>query len=68
MDGKDEPLPTWLIVVHPHKKHLLTITDPLADNDDRVYIGARSIEEAIGYVLMQNPELTYNDVLDHMEV
>ncbi|GAB3644794.1 hypothetical protein [Ramlibacter alkalitolerans] len=60
-----EVVPTFLIVVRPEKAHLLATDDP---NGDRVALGARSIFEAVGRVLVDNPHLCYDDILDHMEV
>jgi hypothetical protein len=60
-----EQTPTFLVVVHPDKAHLLTTPDP---NGDRIMVGAVTIADAIGQVLMDNPGLSYRDVLDHMEV
>lgn len=57
--------PTYLVVVHADKAHLLTTSDP---NGDRIAVGAVTLAEAVGKVLMDNPRLSYADVLDHMEV
>ena len=37
-------------------------------NGDRLAIGAVTIEEAVGCILMQHPVLSYDDIEDHMEV
>ena len=57
--------PTFQVIVEPGKEALLATPDP---NGDRVYVGATSLAEAIGAVLMANPELRYADVLEHLEV
>lgn len=54
--------PTYLIVFKQ------PISNAHVENVDRLYIEAHCIEEAVGIALMQNPTLTYNDILDHMEV
>lgn len=57
--------PTYLVIVHVEKAHLLTTSDP---NGDRISVGAITLPEAVGKVLMENPQLRYDDILDHMEV
>lgn len=57
--------PTYLIVVHQDKARLLATSDP---NEDRIHVGAVTLAEAVGKVLMANPRLSYDDILDHMEV
>jgi hypothetical protein len=61
----EDDTPSYLIVVHADKAHLLTTSDP---NGDRITVGATTIAEAVGKVLMENPGLSYGDVLDHMDV
>jgi len=46
-------------------KQPIETSDP---NGDRLTLGASSIKEAVGIALMANPHLSYNDILDHMEV
>ena len=58
----EEDTASYLIVF---KTEGLLTRDP---RDDRICVGGLSLAEAIGRVLMANPSLTYNDVLDHMEV
>jgi len=60
-----EDTPTFLIIVKEDKAHLLTTMDP---NGDRIAVGALTLAEAVGEVLMTNPKLTYDDIDDHMEV
>jgi len=57
--------PTFQVIVEPGKAALLATPDP---DGDRVYIGATSVAEAVGVVLMANPALRYADVLEHLEV
>lgn len=61
----EDETPTFLVVVKPEKAALLTTSDP---NGDRIAVGAATVEGAVGWVLMHNPGLRYEDVLDHMEV
>lgn len=61
----DDETPTFLIVVNEDKAAFLETSDP---NGDRIAVGAVTIAEAVGKVLMDNPRLSYNDILDHMEV
>lgn len=58
----DREGPTYLVVFNQ------PIEKPDDENGDRLYIAANSIEEAVGYALIANPTLTYNDIVDHMEV
>lgn len=57
--------PTYCIIVVSEKAAVLDTPDP---NGDRVAIGGVTLEEAIGKFLMANPHLSYNDIMDHMEV
>lgn len=59
--------PSYLVVFKDIKPGQLNKTDE-SEDDDRVYCGARTIYEAVGLVLLQSPSLTYDAVLDHMEV
>lgn len=61
----EDDTPTYLVVFHANKAHLLTTSDP---NGDRISVGAVTVAEAVGKVLMENPQLSYADVLDHMEI
>lgn len=61
----EKDTPTYLIVVVSEKAAALETPDP---NGDRVAIGGVTLEEAIGKFLMANPHLSYNDIMDHMEV
>lgn len=60
----DDETSTFQIIVKSEKADLLDTEDP---NGDRIYVGALSLEEAVGKVLMENPNLSYNDILDHFE-
>lgn len=57
--------PTFLIVVRKAKVGKFETSDP---NQDRVSVGAVTVAEAVGKVLMANPSLCYADIVDHMEV
>ena len=61
----EKATPTWLIIVHPSKASLLKTEDP---NGDRIALGGVTIAEAVGRVLMEHPELSYNDIIEHMEI
>lgn len=57
---------TYLVVFKDPKPGTLTTTDPV--DNDRLWVGARTVTEAVGIALLSNPQLAYDDVLDHMEV
>lgn len=60
-----EATPTYLVVFKGIQPGQLVTDD---DQGDRVMLQARSVTEAIGLVLLRNPQLCYDQVLDHMEV
>lgn len=57
--------PAYLVVFKDLQPGQLSTDD---ENGDRVTVSARSYIEAVGLVLLRNPQLCYDDVLDHMEV
>lgn len=52
--------------------YLVVFNQPISDagdeNGDRMYVMAVDVDHAIGIALRLNPTLTYNDIVDHMEV
>lgn len=68
LDARDpSTMPTYLVVFKDLERGQLN-TSSEDDESDRVYQAARTVYEAVGLVLLKNPQLTYDDVLDHMEV
>ena len=66
-DEEGDSVPTFLVVAKQEAKDRLDWVSE-DGNGDRAYLGAKSVEEAVGIFLMKNPRLSYNDILDHMEV
>lgn len=73
-DGSTDWLPlaasqtsSWLIVF---KRGVVSRCGILTDdpNGDRVCIGAVTLEHALGTLMKTYPALTYDDIVDHMEV
>ena len=59
-----DDLPTYLVVARDPALMDIAADD---ENRDRAYLGAVSVDEAIGMFLRANPRMTYADILDHME-
>ncbi|MCC5611964.1 hypothetical protein LC612_35840 [Nostoc sp. CHAB 5834] len=62
---EEQILPSFLIVVKRENLHKLST--PWTD-EDRCIISAVSVHEALGRVFEANPALSYDDILDHMEI
>jgi hypothetical protein len=57
---------TWRFVVKLDSRDFLITPDE--GEDDRCDVEAATFDEAVGKLLIANPKLSYDAILDHMEV